>query len=90
MKVKRFEQVLLVIICLVASFKVTADNNAPYLYILGVAQDAGYPQTGCYEIHCMPGWEDNDLRRACVRNAANDPLPGRKWTLEPVGVLQEY
>ena len=34
------------------------ENHAIYLYILGVTQDAGYPQTGCYEEHCMPGWED--------------------------------
>lgn len=82
MKVKRFEQILLVIICLVASFKVAADNNDPYLYILGVTQDAGYPQTGCYESHCMPGWEDSDLRRSPVSLGLIDPLGNKKYLFE--------
>ena len=82
MKVKHFEQVLLIIICLVASFKITADNNDPYLYILGVAQDAGYPQTGCYEIHCMPGWESSDLRRSPVSLGLIDPLGNKKYLFE--------
>lgn len=34
-----------------------------YIYVLGVAQDAGYPQAGCYQPHCMPAWEDKELRR---------------------------
>ena len=40
---------------LVASPFISA-QEAPYLFILGVAQDAGYPQVGCYQPHCMPGW----------------------------------
>lgn len=32
------------------------------IHVLGVAQDAGYPQAGCYEPHCMPGWEDRNAR----------------------------
>ena len=66
MKVKRFEQISVIIICLIANFNIFADSSDPYLYILGVAQDAGYPQTGCYETHCMPGWENSDLRRSPV------------------------
>ena len=64
MKVKYFRRILLISICLIAGFKVIADTSDPYIYILGVTQDAGYPQTGCYEVHCMPGWEDSDLRRS--------------------------
>ena len=36
--------------------------DEPYIYVLGVAQDAGYPQAACYREHCMPGWEDRDRR----------------------------
>ena len=32
------------------------------IQVLGIAQDAGYPQAGCYAAHCMPGWEDRDRR----------------------------
>ena len=39
---------------------------APYLYILGVAQDAGYPQAGCYEPHCQEGWTQPGAKRGAV------------------------
>ena len=39
-----------------------ADDGA-YVYVLGIAQDAGYPQAGCYEPHCLPGWEQAGRRR---------------------------
>ena len=82
MKVKRFEQISVIIICLIANFNIFADSSDPYLYILGVAQDAGYPQTGCYEEHCMPGWENSDLRRSPVSLGLIDPLGNKKYLFE--------
>lgn len=81
MKMKRFEQIF-IIICLLASFKITADSRDPYLYVLGVVQDAGYPQTGCYQVHCMPGWENSDLRRGPVSLGLIDPLANKKYLFE--------
>lgn len=43
-----------------------AARRGPYLVVLGVAQDAGYPQAGCYQPHCLPGWQSADLRRGPV------------------------
>lgn len=57
-------------------------GEAPYLYVLGVAQDAGYPQAGCYRPHCMPGWEDRDLRHTVVSLGLVDPEGGRKYLFE--------
>ena len=42
------------------------------IHVLGVAQDAGYPQAGCYEAHCMPGWEDRDERITATAIAVVD------------------
>ena len=67
---------------LVSSFTATAGNNDPYLYILGVAQDAGYPQTGCYEAHCMPGWQDASLRRSAVSLGLIDPVSNKKYMFD--------
>ncbi len=36
--------------------------DEPYILVLGVAQDAGYPQAACFRPHCMPGWKDRDKR----------------------------
>lgn len=82
MSVKRLGQIFVIIIFLIASFEITADKSAPYLYILGVAQDAGYPQTGCYETHCMPGWENSDLRRSPVSLGLIDPSANKKYLFE--------
>ena len=51
---------------LMACAALRADDDPPYLYVLGVAQDAGYPQAGCYEPHCMPGWDDPRLERGAT------------------------
>tara|TARA_R110000796_G_scaffold49383_3_gene117852 strand:+ start:2208 stop:3149 length:942 start_codon:yes stop_codon:yes gene_type:complete len=60
----------------------TAAENEPYLYILGVTQDAGYPQTGCYEQHCMPGWENPLLKRGAVSLGVIDPKNNKKYMFE--------
>ncbi|MFK8030909.1 MAG: MBL fold metallo-hydrolase [Gammaproteobacteria bacterium] len=39
---------------------------APYLFVLGVAQDAGYPQAGCYQPHCLTGWEVPGAKRGAT------------------------
>ncbi|MDA9090575.1 MBL fold metallo-hydrolase [Porticoccaceae bacterium] len=57
-------------------------NDEAYLYVLGVAQDAGYPQAGCYQAHCMPGWEDPSLRRGATSIALIDPAAKKKYLFE--------
>ena len=52
-------------LCLIAAMCLAAPAAAEEsvrIHVLGVAQDAGYPQAGCYEPHCMPGWENRDAR----------------------------
>jgi len=56
--------------------------EAPYLLILGVAQDAGYPQAGCYKPHCLPGWNDLSLRRGATSIALVDPKAKQKYLFE--------
>lgn len=81
MKTKFFEQIFTLVL-LVASFQAVAGKDDPYIYILGVTQDAGYPQTGCYEEHCMPGWQDTDLRRGAVSLGLIDPGSNKKYMFE--------
>ncbi len=73
---------LLTIFTLAASCMALAQTDAPYIYILGVAQDAGYPQIGCYESHCLPGWEDPRLRRGATSIAVIDPGSRQKFLFE--------
>jgi len=64
------------------SCSVFAEESQPYLYILGVAQDAGYPQAGCYKKHCMPGWNDTSRRRGAVSLGLIDPGSHQKYMFE--------
>ncbi|MCP4048579.1 MAG: hypothetical protein GY732_21590, partial [Gammaproteobacteria bacterium] len=57
---------LTAVMCMIASKQLFATRQVPYILVLGVTQDAGYPQTGCYETHCMPGWKDPAQRRGAV------------------------
>jgi pyrroloquinoline quinone biosynthesis protein B len=82
MGIKFFVKIFSTAILLVVSFTTVADNQPPYLYILGVAQDAGYPQTGCYQTHCMPGWRDANLRRSPVSLGLIDPADNKKYMFD--------
>ncbi len=44
----------------------TVASDIPYLLVLGVVQDAGFPQAGCYEPHCLPGWQTPGKQRGAV------------------------
>ncbi|MCJ7590878.1 MAG: hypothetical protein MUO51_05950 [Woeseiaceae bacterium] len=43
-----------------------------YIQVLGIAQDAGYPQANCYQPHCMRAWENEELRRLASSIAVVD------------------
>lgn len=59
-----------------------ADPQDPYLYVLGVTQDAGYPQIGCYETHCLPAWKNPALRRGAASLALIDPASDRTYVFD--------
>jgi pyrroloquinoline quinone biosynthesis protein B len=60
----------------------TAADEVPYVYVLGVAQDAGYPQAGCYKPHCMPGWENPETKIGATSLALIDPASKKKYIFE--------
>ncbi|WNC68841.1 MBL fold metallo-hydrolase [Thalassotalea nanhaiensis] len=82
MKLHSLKVIILLSFCLLGSFSAFAETKNPYLYVLGVVQDAGYPQAGCYEAHCLPGWEDSRLRRGAVSLGLIDTLANKKYMFE--------
>ena len=60
-----------------------------WLYVLGIAQDAGYPQTGCYRPHCMPPREDPALRRLATSLALVDEASATKFLFEATPDINE-
>lgn len=68
---------------------VFAEERAPYIYILGVAQDAGFPQAGCYKPHCMPGWNDPERKITATSLGLIDPSSKKKYIFEATPDLPE-
>ena len=68
---------------------VFAEERAPYIYILGVAQDAGFPQAGCYKPHCMPGWNDPEKKINATSLGLIDPTSKKKYIFEATPDLPE-
>ena len=52
------------------------------LIVLGVAQDAGYPQINCYKAHCLPGWEDYKRRKLATSLGVIDKKNKLKYLFE--------
>src|SRR5262245_36059173 len=68
------------ICCFVFSLRGIAQNDEPYVLILGIAQDGGYPHIGCTKEHCRIAWENDSLARNVVSIAVVDPA-NKKWYL---------
>lgn len=79
----------LMVISAVAAEPEPISPNPPYLFVLGVAQDAGYPQAGCYQPHCMRGWENLELRRGATSIALVDPAAKAKYLFDATPNLPE-
>lgn len=74
----RYYFVSLILLC----SSIAGAQQEPFITVLGVVQDAGYPQAGCYQPHCLPGWEDARLQRGATSIAVVDPGSGRKYLFE--------
>ena len=61
-------------------------NAAPYLLVLGIAQDGGTPQAGNKK---HPGWADNKFRRRVVSLAVVDPISRERWLFEATPDFRE-
>ena len=59
---------------------------APYLVVLGIAQDGGVPQAGSKE---HPAWNEPTLRRHAVSLALVDPATSQRWLFEATPDLRE-
>jgi len=66
-----------------------ANSQSPYIQILGVAQDGGYPHIGCEKSCCAPAWQNDALRQPVVSFALADPASGKWWLFEATPDLKD-
>jgi pyrroloquinoline quinone biosynthesis protein B len=64
-------------------------GDGVYIHVLGIGQDGGYPQTSCYQPHCMRAWEDKDLRRTTSSIAVVDDSTHSKYLFDATPDMRE-
>jgi len=61
---------------------VVAPIDGPYVVVLGVAQDGGFPQTACRKDCCAGAWEDAARHRHAVSLGIVDPDGPGRWLID--------
>lgn len=59
-----------------------ADEKAQFLIVLGIAQDAGYPQIGCERDDCLNAQKNRSARKLVVSLGLVDKSTKQKWLFE--------
>ncbi len=77
--------IFLFCLCLSAN----AQSDAPYIQVLGIAQDGGYPHMGCNKQCCKRSWDDASLRKNVVSLALVDPVSKKWWLFEATPDIKE-
>jgi len=60
-----------------------------FIQVLGIAQDAGYPQANCYQPHCMRAWENPELRRLTGSIAVVNTVSKNKYLFDATPDIRE-
>ena len=60
-----------------------------YVMVLGVAQDAGYPQMNCKKECCKQAWENPGLKRTTSCLAIVDPTTNEQWIIDATPNIKE-
>lgn len=68
-------------LCLL-NFFVVAQNELPYVMVLGIAQDGGYPHLGCQKECCEKAWVNDSLKKNVVALALVNPASKNWWLFE--------
>lgn len=67
----------------------TARSQNPYVLILGIAQDGGFPHLGCEKDCCNMAWKNDSLHRFVVSLALVDPQRKNWWLFEATPDIKE-
>lgn len=64
-------------------------KNDPFIVVLGIAQDAGYPQIGCDKECCKKYWDKKVPKQRVSCLALFDPATNQKWIFDATPDLTE-
>jgi len=77
-----FYSLLILLGCSSPAVEDTIPSDHPYVVVLGIAQDGGFPQAGCDKECCKEAWENPLQRKMVVCLGLVDPVSGKKWLFE--------
>ncbi|WP_020534116.1 MBL fold metallo-hydrolase [Lewinella cohaerens] len=63
--------------------------SGPYVIVLGIAQDAGYPQTACRKECCTQVWEGQEQPQKVSCLGLVDPVTQQLWLLDATPDFRE-
>tara|TARA_B000000532_G_scaffold242502_1_gene236635 strand:+ start:1347 stop:2219 length:873 start_codon:yes stop_codon:yes gene_type:complete len=64
-------------------------KTTPYLMVLGITQDTGYPQINCSESCCEVAWDKTELKKMTTSLAIVDPIRNQQWILDATPNITE-
>ena len=83
----------ILLIGVVFLFSCTAENQElpenPYVMVLGVSQDAGYPQMNCKKKCCAAAWNNPNLQRSTSCLSIIDPTTNEQWIIDATPNIKE-
>src|SRR5258706_15140505 len=71
---------LIIFFLLGSTFGWSQTSTDPFVLVLGISQDGGYPHIGCQKQCCERAWKNDSLSRNVVSLAVVDPQ-NKKWYL---------
>ncbi len=77
------------VIILLVGLSVRLNAQNPFVLVLGVTQDGGYPHLGCEKECCNKAWKNDSLKRFVVSLALVDPTSKKWWLFEATPNIKE-
>ena len=72
----------LLLSCIVLGAANSVFREAPYLYVLGIAQDAGFPQANCERNCCKDAFTSTEIPQRVASIAVVDPASDQFWMID--------
>jgi pyrroloquinoline quinone biosynthesis protein B len=83
------KKIILLIVLFFAGKSFSQTDTLPYIQVLGIAQDGGYPHFGCEKECCKKAWNDASKKRFVVSLALVDPKEKKWWLMEATPDIKE-
>ena len=80
---------LIIIFSFACNQPIEKTSTTAYVMVLGVAQDAGYPQMNCKKECCKQAWGNPELKRTTSCLAIVDPISKEQWIIDATPNIKE-